>query len=242
MINQQIGEIEEQLQNALQTDLASLLASFGKRIYTIDFPINFIDHPTSQDGSTIPQESKAIITEFENTEILARALAMAAPFANQQQPGVPGMEIFEEMGFNGIRISIAGVESTFSYGKNKFVVTQGQGTASRVFSLLNNPPEGSDALVNNEVFRNAVDQYSSEKGLSFTYADGDKLLSNLIPIVTWAFQQGTKSVAGDDMQDIEKFLALFPEEEEFKETLGAIITRMYTSEDGLNGNTFYEYK
>lgn len=242
VLDQRMDQANAQLEAMLQTDISSIIGSFGNRIHTLEFPIEFIETELGTGGMTVPQESKAFIVDFDNPEILAKTLEMIAPMAAQQEENPNGMKILHEQDFHGVRTVIGLQESTIAYGKGKLVFTQGKGTDSRVFSLLNNPPSGAEALVNDSEFREALEKFATEEGISFGYADGDRIMSSIVPIFSWMMQNLSEQAEGDNQGQLDDLIALFPTAEEFEGLLGTIITRTFTTSDGLHATTHYEYR
>lgn len=258
ILEQQEEQVDAQLNQFLQTDLETILSSFGNRVHVVEYPSELVEVKQwievegngmreNDSGNVkmeeitmqISQESLALIIDFKNPEILAKAIEFVSQFAGDPTSGI---EIFEEQGFHGVRIEKGGIAMVFSYGLGKLVFARGTDTASKVFSLLNHPPAAEDALINNAQFREFMDRVSPQEGIAFSYADGDKLIKDAISAWAWLQQSSLQKNGSDLPVEIKDFLAILPAKEEFEDAMGAIFSRTYSNQDGLIIEGLNEYK
>jgi hypothetical protein len=263
MLEQQQQRVDDQLNQFLQTDLETILSSFGNRVHVVEYPSELVDvtYPPlpswaegegneigEDDGGEVeleeitmqvPQESLGLIIDFKNPEILAKAVEFISQFAGDPASGI---EIFEEQGFHGVRIEKGGISMVFSYGLGKLVFARGTDTASKVFSFLNNPPAAEDALVNDGQFREFMDRVSPKEGSAFSYADGDKLIQDVISAWAWLQQSSFQNGRSDVPAELKELLEILPKKEEFEDAMGAIFTRTYSNQDGLVVEGINEFK
>ncbi|MBL4574952.1 MAG: hypothetical protein JKY51_02495 [Opitutaceae bacterium] len=234
MLEQQLKFFNTQIQQVLQTDIETIFSSFGNRLHMLEYPMEIVEIREWVGVDEIkvpaPQQSIAMVIDFDQPEILARAISFASQFAANPMSGV---EVFEEQGFHGIRLSAGGAETVFAYGLGKLVFGQGSGAASKAFSLLKNSPEAEDALINGTQFREFMARSTPEEGIAFSYAYGDKQIENMISVLDF-FQQSLFTEKNAEIPpELQALRDLFPEKEEFEDVLGSIFSRSYTNEDGV---------
>lgn len=241
-VEQQVAMGNAQLQMTLQTDIPTLLSSFGNRIHMIEYPIEIVSMDVGGSSSVeIPQASQAVVMDFTRPEILQAGMAMVGAMA--QNPN-GGMELVDEMGFSGIRVPQPGQGSmTIAHGLGKLVMTIGnESTSSRIFSALSNLPEGEDALMNDPELRNYMSEAGVKPGMVFSYSQGDKMLKNLVPVLK-SVTANMRVAAGEEGAELmEQLVDLIPSEEELEGLLGIAFNRMYYNEAGIVLEGVNQYK
>lgn len=239
MVDQQIAGANEGLQQMLQTDIATLMGSFGKRFHMVDYPIEVSTVNFMGQSSEVPRAPQAVVVDFSRPDILQAAMGMAPMIASD--PNGP-VKIIEEQGFSGLRFQSPQGDVTVAFGSGKLVFAVGsEGVSSRIFSALNNPPSGTDALVNDSGLREFVGRVGPKAGTGFSFAQGDNMLSNLVPVFKMLGESlSTKSP--EDAARVEDFSALLPTAEELKGVLGVVFSRFETNQHGLLIEGLNEYK
>ncbi len=152
------------------------------------------------------------------------------------------VKIVDEQGFSGLRIQSPQGVVTVAFGSGKLVFAVGSElVASRTFSALNNPPSGADALANDAALRAFVARVAPKAGTGFSYAQGDNMLSNLVPI----FEMLGKAASAESPENaaiVEELASMLPTADELKGMLGVVFSRIYTNEHGLVIEGLNEYK
>lgn len=241
VVDQQIAAANQQLQAMLQTDLDTFLASFGKRFHLLKYPVELVPMTMGDTTAELPQEQQAFIMDFSNPQILDAAIAMFMGVA-ANNPNATATAV-DEQGFKGIRTPSAQGEIVIAHGLGKLIIAQGGETvASRVFSALQNPAEGQEALVNDPEFRAFVEQNAPRRGIAFSYSQGDKILKNLTPLVKTLGDTMRKASGEESGEIFDRLTELFPSEEELEGTLGPLFTRVYFNDAGLIVEGANEYK
>lgn len=241
-VEQQVAMGNAQLQMTLQTDIPTLLSSFGKRIHVVEYPIEIVSMEMGEGKSVdIPQNSQAIVMDFTRPEILQAGMAMVGAMA--QNPA-SGMQLVDEMGFTGIRMSQPGQGNvTIAHGLGKLVIAIGnESTSSRIFSTLTNLPEGEDALANDPELREYLSEAGVKPGMVFSYSQGDKMLKNLVPVLKSVSDNMQSAAGGENAELMEMLFELIPSEEELEGLLGIAFNRMYYNESGLILEGVNQYK
>lgn len=241
-VEQQVAMGNSQLQMTLQTDIPTLLSSFGNRIHMVEYPIEIVSMDVGEGNSVdIPQSSQVMVMDFSRPEILQAGMAMVSAMA--QNPA-SGIQIVDEMGFSGIRAKQPGQGSvTIAHGLGKLVVAVGsEGTSSRIFSTLSTLPEGEDALANDPSLREYMADSGVKPGMLFSYSQGDKMLKNLIPVFKSVSSNMRLASAGENAELMEELFELLPSEEELEGLLGIAFSRMYYNEAGIVLEGINQYK
>jgi len=242
-VEQSIVLMDAQLQAMLQTDIATLMGSFGNRFHAVEYEFEMaaVQMP---DGSSleIPQASQALVVDFTRPDILEAGLAQMAPML--QSPG-SGMQIIQEQGFKGVRMEnpAQGSTITIAHGLGKLVMAIGsEDTASRIFSTLSNLPEGDEALANSPDFREYLAENRVRPAMIFSYTQGDKALKSLMPVLK-SFWLGMMKQAGSDAEAIgSSLMDLLPSDEEMEGLLGIAFSRMFATEKGIVIEGSNQYK
>ncbi len=239
MIDQNVAMADQQLQATLQTDIATLLSSFGEVFHMVEFPIEISTVEFMGESSEVPRAPQVFVMDFSKPEVLEAALGMAQSMASNPDST---LQFIEEQGFKGIRMPSPQGEITVAFGSGKLIMATGSAdVATRIFSALNNPPEGEDALINDPRLRAFLTSRSPKPGLAFSYAQGDQVLANLIPVFKM-LGETMQAKSEESASVIEELTALLPAEDELKGVLGVVFSRMYVNEHGLVIEGFNEYK
>ncbi|MBK1879105.1 hypothetical protein [Pelagicoccus mobilis] len=241
-VEQQLGMVNAQLQMSLQTDIETLLSSFGTRIHMLEYPIELVSVDVGEGNNVdIPQSSQAIVMDFTRPEILQAGMAMIGAMA--QNPA-SGFELVDEMGFSGVRMKQPGQGSvTIAHGLGKLVFAIGtDNTSSRIFSTLTTVPEGEDALAGNSELRDYLSEAGVKQGTMFSYSQGDKVLKNLVPVFQ-TLSDTMSTAAGEDAGElVDDLVNLLPKEEELEGLLGITFSRMYYNDAGIVLEGINQYK
>ena len=218
------GAVDAQEQKANQAiaaflgvDLKTLINSFGKKIYQVNFGLEMQQTKTAA-ISALPVDKTAIVVEFNNEEIMKKVLDMLAPFVAQQ-----GFTRTKEQGFDGYRIDMPMFKGSVFYGKKKLVISIGEGTTETILSAIANPPQGADALLNSKKFINFVKSENPEKSIMFTYGDAAKMAPMVYQTISQMITR--EDILKDISSDREKafvndLLDLLPSETEVEGVFG----------------------
>lgn len=241
-VEQQVQMGNMQLQMMLQSDIPTLLSSFGNRFHIVEYPIELVEIASPQGEMVeIPRSSQALVVDFSRPEILEAGLAQMAPM--MQDPASP-MTMIEEQGFKGIRMNDPNQGIiTVAHGLGKLVFAVGsEDVASRIFSSLSNLPTGENALQNDPELREYLAENSIKPAMVFSYSRGEQVLKNLVPVMK-SLSSSMKSASNEGAAELmEEFLELVPEESELEGLLGITFTRMFLNESGLVIEGSNEYK
>ncbi|EDY80435.1 hypothetical protein VDG1235_49 [Verrucomicrobiia bacterium DG1235] len=241
-VEQQVAMGNAQLQMMLQTDIPTLISSFGKRIHVVEYPIEIVS-VDSPDGASveIPRSSQAVVMDFTRPEILQAGVAMLAGMA--QNPN-GGFELVDEQGFSGIRVQhpVQG-DVTIAHGLGKLVIAVGtESTSSRIFSTLVNVPEGEDALANSSELREFVAEQGVKPGILFSFSRGEQMLKNLVPVLE-SLSSSMRASSGEETGALmDELVELMPSEDELEGLLGIAFSRMYYNDSGLVVEGVNQYK
>lgn len=239
MVDQQVAGANEKLQAALQIDLDTLFASFGGRMHIVEYPMETVTMNVGENTVDVPRSPSAFVIDFARSDILQKAVALANLIASNPQSGI---QILDEQGFEGIRMQSQNGAVTIAHGQGKVIFSVGETAASRVFALLNNPPEGDDALVNNSDYRSFIADHNPKPGIGFSYSKGDNMLKNLTPVFKGFSNAMANATEEKDALLLESLLELLPSEEELEGLLGSVFTRVHYDESGLIIEGTNEYK
>lgn len=231
MIEQRLGMTNQQLGAMFGIDLQGLMAAFGKRVHLLEFPMRMETMGTGDNTMEVPVSPQALVMDFERADILQAALTMmGAPMASNPNSG---MTLVDELGFQGIRMQSPQGAVVIAHGLGKLVVATGEGNASRIFSHLNNPPEGEDALRFAPGFRAYLEENQPKPGILFSYADGAKSISEVSTAMEFLRGLLPPDQGEDDFDVIDELFGLIPSEEELEGLIGAIHSRAELNDQGL---------
>lgn len=238
-VEQQVAMANGQLQMMLQSDITTLMSAFGQRIHVLEYPMEMV----AVEGTSLqlPRSSQAMVMDFTRPEILQAGMAMLAQVA---QGPAAGIQLVDEQGFTGVRISdpAQGVV-TIAHGMGKLVFAVGtEQTSSRIFSTLTNLPEGEDSLANSVAFREFVSGNNIKPAALFSYSRGEEILKNLVPVFKSMSSSMKVSAGSDAAEMMDKVIDLFPSEEELEGLLGITFSRMYHNESGIILEGYNQYK
>lgn len=239
VVDQQIAGANQQLQMMLQTDIQTIVSSFGKRAHVVEYPLELVSTPTGNGSSVdVPRAPQVVVLDFNRPEILQAAMAMVGGFAGPAS----GLEMIDEQGFTGIRSANTpqGI-TTIAHGLGKLVIAVGTAdTASHVFSAMNTVPEGDQALANEPELRAYLAENPPKPGIAFSVTRSDKILKNLIPVFETMSKAAQNSPEAGAWAS--KLMDLLPSEEAFEGVLGVGFTRMYYTDSGYVVEGVSEYK
>lgn len=229
-LEQQLGMADAQLNGMFGVDIQTLLQSFGNRFHYIKYPSTLKDVQLGDQSMKMPVASQGMVIDFDREDILQSIFGMVGAMAANPQSG---MTTVDEQGFTGIRIAAPQGEAVIAFGLGKIVYGMGEGTASRIFSNLNTPPEGEEALRFAPEFRETQALVDNQPGVMFGYTDGDKAMGEIQTAVEF-FESVLPPDESDDGFDLgQELMALVPSEEELKGLFGAIGNRAEVNDHGL---------
>jgi hypothetical protein len=243
IVEAQLGQVDQQLQQTVQTDLAGLLGSFGKRVYYIDYPpvdteLDF----GNGDSITIPSAQQVMVVDFSRPDILENAMELSGAVMNNPNSMISRVD---ELGFQGLRFAAPGNFTTVAYGAGKVLFAVGEGVETRAFSLLRNPPEETNALANDSRFREFLAAESPKPALALQYIDGRRAfagvhsalnsMSEMFAVAGVFGPYGMMNGVNDSSEGsvMEPFLSLLPEEEVLETLIRYIYSRMALDDTGL---------
>ena len=230
--NQIEAQVNTQLQMSFQSDLNTLLNSFGKKVEILEFKSNNPFESMTYNGSA------AIVFEFNNPELMNKILMTLKGLASMSAPGT--LIDSPLLGFNGFKIDPTksnGVAFSVHYGKNKLVISLGEKTDERVVNLINTPPAYADTLVNSAEYNEFQSKYTPSKVLLSSFNDAGKTMAQLMSGINSSDMIGNLlQMAGEDDEMVElfnKFKEVLPKETEIANLFKLACSSANFSEHGL---------
>ena len=230
-VAQGLGMAEMQVQGMTGENLATTLSSFGNRHTMLMFPAERTVDFTSDDfADNVFSDRWAFVWAPRSEEVWQRIMQSIAMFA----PMMGGaLQQAEEQGFAGWRMGADGFEGGLFLGRGFLALGMGTGTTELVLSSLRNLPEGENALIGNELFRNAGALMDSRPGTYWGIHDlgpqmGD-IAKTFRSVLEMAVQNGSDSPSAETIEWLNRLL----DPEVFEEAFGAGVSQNYATRDGL---------
>jgi hypothetical protein len=217
--------VEGQVNQLLQTDIASLLSALGTHHSSVDLPPRKTDVAMGPEGLAGLTGSNVFVWKLTDEALWKRVIQTAAVLSQK--------EMVEEQGFQGIRIDQGQVRLGVFVGRG-YLVAGGGGsdTLETVLSNLRNPPAGAAGLAGSRLFQRASELLPPRPGLAYSVTDMNRYAKTLRGAVV-AF---TELAAGDEDSDtavIDLIRSLIPSEDELNGVLGASATQSWVDEHGV---------
>jgi hypothetical protein len=221
---------EGQVNQFLQTDIASLLSSLGSRHSAMTFLPKLEGAKNKKAGPVDPHfggmdtQRMALVWQLKDEAIWQKILQMATPFA--------GGNLAEEQGFKGIRAPQVPGVGVF-LGKGFLVLGMGEGVLESTLTALRNPPEGNATFGSSDVAKRANELLAPEPGMMYSVIDGGrygKLLGQLRSVLTGAQVQGVPDAQTELLKGLE---ALMPTDQELEGIMGAGAGAMQINAHGI---------
>ncbi len=221
---------ESQVNQQLQTDVASLLSSLGPRHSIINF-LPKLDAALDQAKAKADPhfgnanaQRMALVWQLKDEAVWQKIMQMAAPFA--------GDNLLEEQGFKGIRAPQVPGVGVF-LGRGYLIVGMGDGVLESTLTALRNPPAGDAAFNSSDVARRANELLPPEPGMGYQVLDGaryTKLLGQLRSLMTNAGAGGLPDAQVELIKGLEKIL---PTDQELEGILGVGVGGMQINNHGI---------
>ena len=183
-------------------------------------------------------DATAVVWKLSDEQIWSRILKAVTPMVTS----IPGAEVSDEQGYNGIRISNEAAKMGIFLGNGNLVLAIGSGVLEKTLSSLNNPPAGDDSFRGSEVYQRAAELLDVSSGIACDIVDGNRyavvmrkwILSmfDQIELARGALQQDDDS-NGEEKKVLEFVKSLMPDEDEVENVLGVGATRYDVSDDGV---------
>jgi hypothetical protein len=152
----QFDMVDAQVQNSLQADLAAVLSSLGHQHTFLTFaskPAPAV--PAAGDANALFAatftERVGMVWQVRDEQIWRRLIKLIADFAPLTQGAVAPAE---EQGFTGVRVQ-GPIEGGLFVANATLVLGIGSEVTESLLATLRNPPGGTAALGNSELFRRA---------------------------------------------------------------------------------------
>lgn len=167
-------QIERTVQATCQASLVEVLAALGSRFIALEFGPDVNQTEADAEIEDVDMERQAIIWELEDEAVWKRVMAALAMFA--AQPG-GAFTPTEEQGFTGYRMSEAtGKDGALIIGEGYLALCIGRGVTQIVLNHLRTLPEGENAIVNTQKYRQLQDLLKPEAGMTYQYTNASLLL------------------------------------------------------------------
>jgi hypothetical protein len=225
------NQVNTQLQMSFQSDLNTLLKSFGKKVEIIEFKSNNPFQSTTYNGSA------AIVLDFNNPELMNKILMTLKGLAGMSAPGT--LIDTPLLGFNGFRIDPSksnGVAFSVHYGKNKLIISLGDKTDERVVNLISTPPAYAESLANSAEYNDFHSKYSPDKVLLSSFNDAGKTMSQLVSGFNSGDMLENMALLGDTEEMtgyFNKLKTIIPSEDEIINMFKLACSSAHFSEHGL---------
>ncbi|MEM6689777.1 MAG: hypothetical protein AAF664_10145 [Planctomycetota bacterium] len=227
--------VEGQAQAMLQTDVETLLASLGDKHISVQFEPRVVEVDL---GNGEPfksfEERQAFVWPMRDEATWNRLMNTLGGFA-----AMLNLEPTDEQGFRGYRIENEALSGGVVMNSNYLVLAIGEDVLASVLQSLNNPPVGSDAMRNSDLYRKAEEFVGSESVFSVEISDGGRLMSTirdeLVPSLQriQGLQKSFELDSDGELDWIERVLEIIPTEREMEGLMGVVITKFIVTDEGL---------
>jgi hypothetical protein len=236
---QTFAQIDQQLGALLQTDLRSLLASFGTTHTVLSFPPKAALAPAQPNplGGLVSSGTRiALVWQLKDEALWKRLVQFVSNFAVQA-----GIELADEQGFSGLRAKQP-IEGGLFVGRGFLVLGIGSEVCESVMAAIRNPPSGGMALRTSILYARANELMRHLPALTYSLADtGSGLKGTRQTLMMLLEPQGiapglpiaVPQRTPEQTAVIEKFKALLPTDEELEGSAGVSVSQTIVNDKGL---------
>ncbi len=234
--SQYFGLVEMQLFGFAQASLEDVLSSLGTRHALATFAVQVEE---SDDAMPQKPEVIALVWQLADEQIWKNIFKAASPWVKN----LPGGEVSDEQGYNGFRFSNNNSKAGVFLGNGTLVLVVGPGMIEAVLSAVNDPPEGSDAYRESEVFQKGAGLLPSESGIGFSITDGNEyavvLRDWMASMIENIETMREAMYAADEPEEDEELWALdlmkklMPNDDEIENIMGVSATSYEVNDAGM---------
>lgn len=216
----------------LQSSVAELLGSLGTKhcVVQLEPQVQVIEGQEDVLGQQV-QEPMAFVWQVEDEPLWNKVMQLIGQFAPPT-----AMQPTDEQGFRGYRAVGAPIEGGVMLGKGHLVVAIGDSITEVVLSSLNNPPSGSDAFRDSDLFKRASDLTELRPVITGEISDGNRLIQfarSSLAQISSDYGELVDELDEDADESMNVIADLLPTAEEAKDILGAVVTQFYSDDSGI---------
>ena len=223
-------QANQQLQMMLQTDLNSLLGSFGKVMHVLELPAD------TAAKNPLGMGRVAFVLDFENEALIQKLVMTIKGMAGMMMPGA--INDANLLGFNGVKLNeqfTKGQSFSLYHGNKKLIICLGN-SDEFILNALKNPPAGQDQLLENKTYRDFMSDKHTKDSVIFSYNNAAKAINDLIDLFEQA-DLGSKIEKQANLKGMDKVFEdlkkLLPKKEEVVNILGHAMTQVRFTNEGL---------
>ncbi|MCA9130356.1 MAG: hypothetical protein KDB22_24880 [Planctomycetales bacterium] len=235
---------EDQTRAVTKHTIEEILASLGQTAYSIQLPLDLtnLDVELIDDESAV-QEPTALVWQLKDEALwkdLMRILGGFAPMMN--------MEPTDEQGFTGFRLNNGLIQGGIVIGRGQLVFAVGEEMLETVLVKINNPPRGTAAFRNSELFEQAGRLTEFRPVTTIEVSDGNRVFKTARDaLLMMSTQFAADEEVFDDSEDsemsetfVDALITLLPDDDEVENILGVVVTELLVDERGLTLHSINE--
>ncbi|HVX64619.1 MAG TPA: hypothetical protein VHC19_28625 [Pirellulales bacterium] len=246
---QTFNQMEQAVQGTLQTDLATLLSSVGRRHIAIEFPPKHEPEPQDDEAKAAVaafSQRVGMVWQVKDEQVWNRVMQVIGQFA----PAAGGaVEAAEEQGFKGFRLHQGPLEIGLFFGRGYLVLGVGSEVTESLLSVLRTPPTGDASLRTSGLVERGRALLAPVPGLLYQISDAGldvkSAKQGIERLIDLSLTQpklpgspfGAAALAGEDSAASKalaaRIKALLPSDSELEGVLGVSVTQASASPNGL---------
>ncbi|HBE67731.1 MAG TPA: hypothetical protein DDW52_06235 [Planctomycetaceae bacterium] len=216
----------------LQSSVAELLGSLGTKhcVVQLEPQVQEIEGQEDTLGRQV-QEPMAFVWQLEDEPLWNKVIQLIGQFAPPT-----AMQPTDEQGFRGYRAVNAPIEGGVMLGQGHLVLAIGDSITEVVLSSLNNPPSGSDAFRDSDLFERANDLTELRPVITGEISDGNRLIQfarTSLEQLSSEYEELTRELDEEADNSMDVIADLLPTAEEAKDILGVVVTQFYSDDSGI---------
>ncbi|MBB6431304.1 hypothetical protein [Algisphaera agarilytica] len=226
------------VQSQIQTDIPSLLRSFGTRhsivatesqeitIETEEYDFETESFKTVE--TTMTMQPVAFVWDLADADVWTNVMNAAKRFAPSMGDEV---QLVDEQGFTGLRSETTGLPMGFMLGQNNLVLGVGPDVVTRVLTSINNPPAVEDSLLGSAMYREGDALLNYQEGIIFAIQDWRTDMVNAKKQIVQAMEEQAEE---EDQALVEQIKAVIPSDEDIRASFGVAVGQVIMTDSGLS--------
>ena len=246
---QGIQQADATLNLMLQTDVSSLLSSFGDRHMILSFdkpPARLEDEGAAGDVTGLGDARVGFVWQTRDEALWKRILQLASASA-AQFGGKPATE----QGFSGLRIEQQGIQGGFFVGNGYIVLGLGDQVIETILSSLRSPPQGSASFRESNLASAAAPLIAAQPTLIYSIIDSRRKFATSTAGALSQYQtlannpilaSGDANVAATLRMVTELVQSILPTPEQAADMLNVGVDQLFITPQGLSLRSAAEYQ
>jgi len=239
-VMQQVQMGNMMVQGQVQADIPTILRGLGirhssillegRQIQVSNEEYDYETETFKTVESTISMQPMGFVWDLADVEAWTRVITAVKNFAPMAGPD-GGVEVVDEQGFTGLRITSGPFPVAVMLGQGKLVIGVGPDVTERTLSLINNPPAGDASLAGSAIYQDGGALLNLQDGILFSIQDAGKDLVEAKRTLLLGFEE--EMPADVDPGLLEQIKQLFPSDEDLRASFGVSVGQAFMTDNGM---------